>query len=566
MIDEERTALLGDVHAQPRPGTEARKLPALREYGKAVLASHTSALSLFCSREFRVPMLVVWFTALGGAMHDPAVPFFYLSLGLSAAQIGQAGGILTTGSLLLAPVYGRIFDKCSAQVAMVLAISLCGGGCLLRALATGPSTVLLSAVVMSVDGSFESLVLAYVARDQPIMESSFGGRQRPHVTKAEVISAFLVQAQVMRIIGRGLYPAWNWSVRQLLPAEHSVSPGSVEEPGAGVGSSQLLRYRIVLASCVVPCVLGFLALLWLCCTSTREAAPGQKPMVVSVPMQVVAHVSQRSENSRVESAVDTHTDDAKKQTSEGYPKHSTSIIVALGAALVAQGAVMALMNTLWPLFLRVHYDVDDDGFAPLLLSSSLAAATAIVLAPSFATRMQGGALSVATISACSAGLSTPAAFAVQCPRSSLPTHTLLVIVSFASVALLDTSLKSAASELATRSCQGSAFGLVASLSGIGSVCANIFGTVLYEHSFAEHSELGESESHSVLQHGATLSRLNSTHTGNVRDEWWCEQDERGHWDASLSVERIVAGLGGLLPFHVVGILLLMAGSGLALAR
>ena len=51
-------------------------------------------------------MAVVWSTALGGALHEPAVPFFYLGLGLSPTQIGQAGGILTAGALLLAPVYG----------------------------------------------------------------------------------------------------------------------------------------------------------------------------------------------------------------------------------------------------------------------------------------------------------------------------------------------------------------------------------------------------------------------------------------------------------------------------
>ena len=121
--------------------------------GRSALADHWAAASLFCSPRYRVPMCVVWATALGGAMHEPAVPFFYLSLGLTAAQIGQAGGILTAGSLLLAPVYGWIFDKHSSLLALVIAISLCGGGCLLRALATGPPTVLLAALVMSVDGS-----------------------------------------------------------------------------------------------------------------------------------------------------------------------------------------------------------------------------------------------------------------------------------------------------------------------------------------------------------------------------------------------------------------------------
>jgi hypothetical protein len=340
----------------------------------------------------------------------------------------------------------------------------------------------------------------------------------------------------------------------------------IEEPGAGVGSSQLLRYRVVLASCVVPCVIGFFALLWLCCTSTTVAGnAGKPPSVVHVPMQVVPDASRRRpDNSRGKGAAKHNRDTPGKPVPTVQPANSTCVAVALVVALVAQGAVMALTYTLWPLFLRVHYDVDDDGFAPLLFASSVAVVMAVFLAPTLQKHVRGGALQVATFAACTAGVATPAAFAVQCPRSSLLTHTLLVLVSFASVALLDTSLKSAASELATRSCQGSAFGLVASLSGIGSVSANVFGTVLYEHSFTEHSGLGESVSHSVLEHGATLSSLNDTAETND-PKWWCDHDKKS-WAAFVTVERIFAGLGGLLPFHVVGVLLLLAGSGLALAR
>jgi hypothetical protein len=254
--------------------------------------------------------------------------------------------------------------------------------------------------------------------------------------------------------------------------------------------------------------------------------------------------------------------DHKQQTAAT----STCVAVALIVALVAQGAVMALTYTLWPLFLRVHFGVDDDGFAPLLFGSSVASATAVLLAPSLQARLRGGALSVATFAACSAGLTTPATFAVQCPRSSLPMHTLLLLMSVASVALLDTSLKSAASELAPRSWQGSAFGVAASLSGIGSVTANIFGTVLYEHSFAEHSGLGESVAHSVLEHGGTLGGANSTADGSAN--WPCLDggglSSEGRWP--IAIERVATGLGGLLPFHVVGALLLVAASGLALAR
>lgn len=554
--NSERATLLGGVVQPGTGGSAAGRSLSQRRPGSwwgAVMGSHADAFALFCSPQYRVPMSVVWFTALGGAMHEPAVPYFYLSLGLSAAQIGQAGGIMTAGSLLLAPVYGWIFDKKSALLALVLGISMCGGGCLLRALAVGPQTVLLSALVMSVDGSFESLVLAYVARDQPVTAS--GGFHVGRLTKGGVISAFLVQAQLTRMAGRALYPAWNWAVRRLFLMEGSAAlqPGAPgAKPGVGVGVSQLLRYRIVLASCVVPCVVGFVALLWLCCGPSGRV----EARVVAGMARPAAIKLDANPSSKAAAATGSPT----KQRASTL----TCIAVALVVALMAQGAVSALTYTLWPLFLRVHFDVDDDGFAPLLLVSSVSSATAVLLASTVQARVRGGALSVAAVAAGCAGLATPAAFAVQCPRgissSALPWHTVLILISVTAVAVLDTSLKSAASELAPRSWQGSAFGVAASLSGIGSVTANVFGTMLYEHSLAEHSNLGQDVAHGVLEHGHTLSNGTAYMTA---DTWSCGAEGEG-W--AMAAERVAAGLGGLLPFHVVGALLLVAASGLLIAR
>jgi hypothetical protein len=239
----------GDAAVVLQQQQEALLLPASAAMPSSLLITQRRAVALFCSPPFRFPMGVVWATALGGAMHEPAVPFFYLSLGLSVSQIGQAAGILTGGSLLLAPIYGWIFDKRSAMLALVVAISLCGTGCLMRALATGPASVLASALVMSVDGSFESLVLAYVVRDQPSSATNTGSEQpRRHsgvdapvrllhrVSKVETISAYLLQVQVCRILGRGLYPVWNWYVELVLPAfsnEASHATREAEEQGGG---------------------------------------------------------------------------------------------------------------------------------------------------------------------------------------------------------------------------------------------------------------------------------------------------------------------------------------------
>jgi hypothetical protein len=193
--------------------------------------------------------------------------------------------------------------------------------------------VLLSALVMSVDGSFESLVLAYVARDQPVTAS--GGFHGGRLTKGGVISAFLVQVQLTRMAGRALYPAWNWAVKRLFLMEGSsaLEPGDPgAEPGVGVGVSQLLRYRIVLASCVVPCVIGFVALLWLCCGASGTAEMARP---AGIPMGAMP-------SSKAAAAAGSPTKQQAGNDGRKRATTSTCVAVALVVALMAQGAVSAL--------------------------------------------------------------------------------------------------------------------------------------------------------------------------------------------------------------------------------
>ena len=100
--------------------------------------------------------------------------------------MGQASSLLTLGVLLLAPLYGWLLDSSRPALTLVLALSLCGVGCTLRALAVGPASVLVAAAVMSVDGSFESLVLAFVSKRTPLAH------------RAQLVSGFLASVQASR--------------------------------------------------------------------------------------------------------------------------------------------------------------------------------------------------------------------------------------------------------------------------------------------------------------------------------------------------------------------------------
>jgi hypothetical protein len=559
----ERTALLekgrGAVHAPRRRSPKDLDSSCAR----AAAAEQLAVLRLFCLPKFRLPMSVVWATAFGGAMHEPAVPFFYLGLGLSAAQIGQAGGILTTGSLLLSPLYGWLFDKKSAELALVIAISLCGGGCLLRALATGPNTVLLAALVMSVDGSFESLVLAYVVRD--VGASSSSPASRPPVQKGAVISAFLVQIQLVRIAGRSLYPAWNWLVRVGFgvdeASDDAAAAAAAAELAAGGGGGsgslrQLLRFRLVLGSCVVPCLVGFFMLLchYFGSCECGGGSSGGKAATVSVRLKSLAASKQQTNTDTSPATADSlGTSDAAAPRPRAAP--TAVVVCVLAYALMAQGASAALLAVLWPLFLHEHFAITDTSFAPLLLVASLSSAAALAAAATVQRRL-GGPMRAAALASCGVGLGAPAAFATQCP-GSLALHTALFLPTAACVALLEASLKAAASELAPRTWQGSTFGVVASLIGAGSVLASVGGSVLYEHSLGP--PLRDDSGGEQLATAVSGEAVAAAAAGVMIDD--------GHWstcDSNLPLGELALGLGGLLPFLVVGGASVVAACGLLL--
>ena len=61
-------------------------------------------------RRFRTPLLLVWMSNFGASLASPALPFFYLRLGLTPVEIGRQAAILAAGTLVTAPAYGWLLD------------------------------------------------------------------------------------------------------------------------------------------------------------------------------------------------------------------------------------------------------------------------------------------------------------------------------------------------------------------------------------------------------------------------------------------------------------------------
>jgi MFS family permease len=220
--------------APPEPRRESPDMPMTASSHLRLLAKHWAVLKFFWCN-FRVVMCVVWLSAFSGALQSPVVSFFLLQLGMTPVGIGRVGFITATGALFLGPIYGWLMDAQNPYAVVVLSTSLCGLGCLLRGIAVDPTMVYAAATVMMLGAPMEPMVMAYICRTQHAID------------RAATVAGFLAQSSALSLVGKAAYPLWDAAVRDGLAIQDTM-----------------LRYRLVLASCIAPCVAGFvlLAALW----------------------------------------------------------------------------------------------------------------------------------------------------------------------------------------------------------------------------------------------------------------------------------------------------------------
>ena len=101
---------------------------------------------------------------LGGSLHAPAVPFFYVEMGLDAPAIGTLNSLSALGSLALAAPYGWLLDKRGPYTAILISSAMCGLGCLFRGLAPSYPYLVVAAIFLGLGGgNLVTLILAYVS-------------------------------------------------------------------------------------------------------------------------------------------------------------------------------------------------------------------------------------------------------------------------------------------------------------------------------------------------------------------------------------------------------------------
>lgn len=151
--------MLASATPSAAPPASVLALPA------AALRAQLRLLRYFWSTpKLRAPLLVVWVATLGGSLHAPAVPFFYVEMGLDAPAIGTLNSLSALGSLALAAPYGWLLDKRGPYTAILISSAMCGLGCLFRGLAPSYPYLVVAAIFLGLGGgNLVTLILAYVS-------------------------------------------------------------------------------------------------------------------------------------------------------------------------------------------------------------------------------------------------------------------------------------------------------------------------------------------------------------------------------------------------------------------
>ena len=124
--------------------------------------------------KLRAPLLVVWVATLGGSLHAPVVPYFYLELKLQATDMGLLTTISSCGTLLLAPVYGWLLDRWGPYHAILFSSVMCAAGCLLRGLANSFDVLIVAATLLGLGGGNLVISAAHRTTHREALHASSG--------------------------------------------------------------------------------------------------------------------------------------------------------------------------------------------------------------------------------------------------------------------------------------------------------------------------------------------------------------------------------------------------------
>ena len=283
----------------------------------------------------RIPIINIWVATFGAALHGPCTTFFLLELGLTTAEIGNGGMLMSLPDLFLAPLYGWALDRFGAYPVICVTAGCCAFGCIVRGLATSVIHVYIGSAIIGLGASnLWVSVLSHIS-------------QHTEPSKREAcVSAFVFQVATLRIVAKGAYFPCVWLLER-----------------CGV-SSLFMRYRIMMVSCPLFCIFGWVALA--CCGgAVRNAQP---------------QLASKAEPPRAA---------AEAAASARHVWPLSFVVIAAGVLLDAVSRTSA--SVAWPLIARDRYGWGASEFALPLFVEAMVSAALVFFAPTLSERAGGGA-------------------------------------------------------------------------------------------------------------------------------------------------------------------------------
>eukprot|EP00316_Scyphosphaera_apsteinii_P011642 CAMPEP_0119304980 /NCGR_PEP_ID=MMETSP1333-20130426/6083_1 /TAXON_ID=418940 /ORGANISM="Scyphosphaera apsteinii, Strain RCC1455" /LENGTH=421 /DNA_ID=CAMNT_0007307971 /DNA_START=168 /DNA_END=1433 /DNA_ORIENTATION=- len=342
-----------------------------------------------------------------------------MSFGASPTALGNIGMLIGIGELCLAPVYGWILDRFGSYLAIMLAGGCCTFGCLVRGIAFDLNWIYAGSLLIGLGAAnLWTVVLTHVAKHSPT-------ERREHV-----IAAFSFQVLVLKIAGKALY----------YPVERYLR-------GIGI-DSQFTRYRIMMVTCPLFCVFGWVALA-LCGSEVRKAHKEEE--AASELRQVSASKS-------------------GEHKSGYWPAAYWFVAAAMGIGAFAKASA----TVIWPLFINDVYSWGSSEYAGLLLTENLFTAGMVFICPTLSVSMGNANL----VTLLCVMLALTGTFAFNEPPPAV--HSATAFAFFAAQGMLDQTLKALGTLVVEASAQGKAFALLSMLCSLGDAAGSGIAARLYE--------------------------------------------------------------------------------------
>ena len=333
----------------------------------------------------------------------------------------------------------------------------CALGCLVRGLAPDVRGLYLGNLVLGLGAAnLWTSVLSYVSL------------QTSREQRSMMVSAFLVQVSVLRMVGRALYPACNQALLLFIEDE-------------------LVRDRIVMSVCTVFCMFGVVALLLdphrQDTTALAAELEEQHQAVAMETGDADALPICEEDAGSAEEGTAAHGQRAGRETPVAAVKPSVGGFVLVIVVLVVQSAATTMTKVLWPLYLHDRYRWGAPQYAYVLLIAEVSSTATMSLFPAFEHRF--GRFRTAASGCVFAGVLALLAFQFGKPSGlEMTAHVALTAGLLSIGAGLEPSLKSLASLHMPQSLQGISFGWMSVSSGVGAMIGSMSGAYLYSISKA----------------------------------------------------------------------------------